>query len=124
MEVTLIKYRYGEKKFESSVLLPEDQDACRGVPPSARYAPEKSSAPSVPSLGYVAISLSFPSLFFCCLPNVRDSLQKSVRISAPPSGARRVESSPQQAPRRDSYYGTFFTSFSLLSFSFSYIYGR
>lgn len=67
---------YGEKKFESSVLLPEDAAACKGVPPSARGVRDPVAALS-------------------------DSLQKSVRINSQPSSARRVESSPQMpaAPR-------------------------
>lgn len=86
---------YGEKKFESSVLLPEDNDACRSVPPSARGT---ISGPSP-----VARSSPPP------VPSLSDSLQKSVRITAPPSVARRVESSPQMpAPARrespSSYY--------------------
>jgi len=74
---------YGEKKFDSSVLLPDDAAACRGVPPSARGA--TSIPPSIPALS--------------------DSLQKSVRINSQPSSARRVESSPQMPAggRRDSY---------------------
>lgn len=66
---------YGEKKFESSVLLPEDAGSCKGVPASARYAP--------PQEPMAALS---------------ESLQKNVRINSQPSSARRIESSPQMPP--------------------------